>query len=220
MDLHGRSEADRAQRRPGDAKRSELIRGAAELFDTKGYHRTSMADIAAATGLQKPTLYHYFTSKEDLLFMIHEEFASQMLGRMQSRESIPMVGSQRLLEAMVDILEVIHSHRGYVRSFWDHVGELSPENQAKVHPMRARLQAHVEQIIQDCIDSGEFRPVDAHMAAFAVWGVTSWAMKWYQPGGRLKPRDIAYQFWDFFVHGFASDVAQRRASFTTLGHEA
>jgi TetR/AcrR family transcriptional regulator, cholesterol catabolism regulator len=188
-------------------KRSGLVAKAAELFGARGYHRTTMADIAAAAGIQKPSLYHYFESKQDLLFWLHEEYANEMLARVQSRQHLPMDASHRLLEAMTDILDVIHSHRGHVVTFWENRHELGPEQERRLSAKRALLQRNVEELIQECVDTGKFRQLDVKMATFAIFGTCSWAYQWYEPGGRLRSRDVAYIFWDFFVNGFDAGLA-------------
>ncbi|MCW3063739.1 MAG: transcriptional regulator, TetR family [Solirubrobacterales bacterium] len=189
-------------RSAADVKRSDLVRHAAELFDTHGYHQTSVADIAAAAGIQKSTLYHYVKSKQDLLFWIHETFADEMLARIESRADTPMTGRQRLLESMGDVLEVVDSHRGHVRAFWEHHRELGPEQQERISQKRAVIQAHLRSAIQECVDSGEFRDLDVKMATFAAFGMVNWSYQWYKPDGPRRPRDIAFLFWDFIVRGF------------------
>lgn len=177
---------------------------AARLFEEKGLHRTSVADIAEAVGIQKPTLYHYFRSKQEIVASIHVEYASEMLRRLYARSSLTMKPSLQLLEVMVDLLEVVASHRGHVLSYWENRRELGPKEQEIVRAQRAEYQERVQEIIQAGIDNGEFRNLDPHLATFAVFGMVSWAMHWYRPEGDLRPRDVAYTFWEFLVNGFTA----------------
>ena len=65
-----------------DERRKEIIRKAATLFNITGYFNTSMDDIAEAVGLRKPTLYYYVSSKEEILYLIHEELIDHLkIGR-------------------------------------------------------------------------------------------------------------------------------------------
>src|SRR2546422_6920381 len=60
--------ASRERLRDREVKREAVIRAAAQAFNRKGYHNTSLDDIAAALEVTKPTVYYYVTSKEQLLF--------------------------------------------------------------------------------------------------------------------------------------------------------
>ena len=88
--------AARARREPGSAatvKRNQVVDKAAELFDAAGYHNTGVADIAAAAGISKPTLYHYFAGKDEILFWIHEDFMEKLIERQEKRGRISMAPS-------------------------------------------------------------------------------------------------------------------------------
>src|SRR5204863_3843880 len=60
-------------------RRAEIMRRSAELFESKGYYETSVGDIAEHVGVSKPTIYHYFSSKEEILFAIHDAWTAQLL---------------------------------------------------------------------------------------------------------------------------------------------
>ena len=72
-----------------DARRREVISQAAELFDRTGYHATSVAAVAEASGIRKPTLYHYFSGKDEILFWIHEEFIDLLIEKHRARGAAP-----------------------------------------------------------------------------------------------------------------------------------
>jgi AcrR family transcriptional regulator len=107
-----------------DERRQEIVRTAADLFDRAGYSSTTMEDIAHAVGIAKPTLYHYFKSKDEILFWIHEEFIDLLINRHEQRLQALLDPNQLLLEVMADILELMETHRGHVRVFFEHHREL------------------------------------------------------------------------------------------------
>lgn len=194
------------------ARRDEIVREAAALFDGRGYHATSMEDIAEAVGVRKPTLYHYFRSKDEILFWIHEEFIELLIGRQERRLQTPMSEDQLILEIMADILELMETHRGHVRVFFEHHRELPAEQHAAIAAKRAQYQQMVSDAIQRGIDRDALRPVDVQLATLALFGVCNWAYQWYRVGGRLRTREIAYQFWDMLLHGLvAGDGPDARA---------
>jgi AcrR family transcriptional regulator len=194
----------------GDAtgRHAEVVREAAALFDERGYHATSMEDIAAAVGLRKPTLYHYFRSKDQILLSIHEEFIDLLISRQQRRLQTSMKPDQLLLEIMADILELMETHRGHVRTFFEHHRELPEDAHEAIEAKREAYEGMVSHVIQAGIDDGTFRPVDVKLATLALFGVCNWAYQWYRPGGPLRSREIAYVFWDLLVNGLGLPTAR------------
>lgn len=184
-----------------EERRAEIIRTAADLFDRDGYSSTTMEDIARAQGIAKPTLYHYFSSKDEILYWIHEEFIDLLIGRHEQRVNAGLGVGQLLLEVMADILELMETHRGHVRVFFEHHRELAEEHQATIRVKRDAYERMVKGIFETGIAQGEFRQTDPQLAAFATFGMCNWAYQWYRAGGRMRTRDIAYQFWSYLVHG-------------------
>lgn len=198
---------DRAARRrmSSTERRQQIVTRAAGLFDQSGYSNTTMDDIAKDVGVAKPTLYHYFPSKDDILHAIHGEFIDLLIERHEARAETGLRPEQLLLEVMADILELMETHRGHVRVFFEHHRELPPEARGPIKEKRDRYERIVEDLIAAGIESGVFRSADAHLAALATFGMCNWAYQWYRPGGRLRSRELAYQFWNFLVYGLGTD---------------
>jgi len=184
-------------------QRQRILREAASLFDLGGYHNTSMEDIASRIGLRKPTLYHYFKSKEDILFGIHDAFIDRLIEQQRARQSIAMDGRQQLLEIIMDMLQVIDEQRGEVRAFFEFYRELSPDRRESIARKRDEYEGFVEGVIRAGVAAGEFREVDPRLAALSLFGMVNWSYQWFQPGGRLGPRELAYVMWDLFVKGIS-----------------
>jgi TetR/AcrR family transcriptional regulator, cholesterol catabolism regulator len=189
----------------GSDRRRQLVERAAALFDDVGYHNTSVGDLAEACGIRKPTLYHYFKSKDEILFWIHEEFIDILLGRQQAREAEELAPREALLGVMNDVLELMQTHRGYVRVFFEHHRELRGEAKAEIRKKRATYQDSIERLFEQGIASGDFRGVDPRMATLVLAGMCNWAYHWYQPDGKLTSREIAEAFWKILIDGFQDD---------------
>jgi AcrR family transcriptional regulator len=186
-------------------RRQQIITLAASLFDQGGYASTTMDDIAREVGVAKPTLYHYFPSKDDILHAIHEEFIDLLISRHEARAGTGLRPEQLLLEAMADILELMETHRGHVRVFFEHHRELPAEARGPIRVKRDRYEQIVEGLIGEGIKLGVFRHTDPHLATLATFGMCNWAYQWYRPGGALRSREIAYRFWNYLVYGLGTD---------------
>ncbi|MGY1917025.1 TetR/AcrR family transcriptional regulator [Blastococcus sp. SYSU DS0973] len=197
--------ADRVPVRSG--RREKLIATAASLFEAEGYHQTSMERLADRAGLAKPSLYHYFKSKEEILFEIHLSFIQPLIQRQSRRMELGLRPSQILLEAVVDHLEVVAEKPGTLRMFFEHHRELGPDRRAQMRENRVRYRRLIEETITAGVAAGELRPVDARLTAFALFGMVNWAYKWFQVKGQLSPRETAYFLWDLFMRGVQADRA-------------
>src|SRR5882672_5532031 len=69
-----------------DDKRQQIIERCADLFDSGGYHRATMQMLADEVGLGKPTLYHYFSSKTDILYAIHQQHIAALMDGLDSQK--------------------------------------------------------------------------------------------------------------------------------------
>lgn len=186
-----------------DERRKEIIRKAATLFNITGYFNTSMDDIAEAVGLRKPTLYYYVSSKEEILYLIHEELIDHLISLHQSRLNTRMTNAQLLQEVMIDILEQIGEFPGYVRAFFDHYRELSGDMKTQIDGKRDAYFRMIVDIVRQGEEQGEFQTNDPALSALAFFGMCNWAYQWYNPKGRRRPREIALHFWDIFMHGIS-----------------
>lgn len=184
-----------------DARRAHIIRLAAELFDRRGYASVSMEQIAAAAGLAKPTLYHYFRAKEEILRGIHEEFIDMLLARQEERRKLALAPDDQLLGAMTDILGLMETHRGYVRVFFEHYRELSAPVRKEIRGKRNRYQELVRDAVTEGIGDGTFRDVDSEVATLAVFGMCNWAYQWWRPGSGMDSARTAQKLWDIVIRG-------------------
>jgi AcrR family transcriptional regulator len=189
-------------------RRQQIISLAAGLFDQSGYSSTTMDDIAREVGVAKPTLYHYFPSKDDILHAIHEEFIDLLIGRHEARAGTGLRPEQLLLEAMADILELMETHRGHVRVFFEHHRELPAEARGPIRIKRDRYEKIVEDLIGEGMEMGVLRQTDPHLATLATFGMCNWAYQWYRPKG---PQTIG-QISEYFANLAVAAVVNRRAT--------
>jgi AcrR family transcriptional regulator len=189
----------------------EIIDQSALLFDRRGYNEVSMEEIAAGVGLRKPTLYHYVKSKDEILVLIHREFMELVFAKAEDPARANLEPAARLAEFIADIIELMDSHRGHVRVFFEHHRELPRAAKRMIVAERERYQAMVRSTVEAGIAAGQFRAVDSRLATLALFGMCNWAYQWYDPDGRLQPKHIAKTFADYLFHGIgaATQVAPK-----------
>lgn len=186
-----------------DEKRNEILRHCATLFDRVGYHKASMQMLADEVGLGKPTLYHYFPSKNAILFAMHDAHMSALLaGLDEEGGSDDPLG--RLRAACIDILRQIAEHPGYVRAFMDHYEDLEGKMRDHIRAQRNAYLQRVRGIIEQGIANGHFRQCDPGLTTLGFLGMCNWAYKWYPPlAKRRSPEDVADAICQPFFEGLS-----------------
>lgn len=195
-------------RRPTAVRREEIIRAAVELWAERGYHATSIDDLARATGLGKGALYHHIGSKEEILFEIHNRFVDPILEYGERLLESGKTPPEALADLSESLLQTIAQYRDYVVVFFREVNSLSPERFLEVREKRKRFERIVDWIIQSGIESGAFAAAPAHLLTLAFLGMHNYAYTWMRPDGAKTPREIAELFTDVFLEG----IAQREPS--------
>jgi AcrR family transcriptional regulator len=188
--------------RPG--KRSEVLREAARLFVISGFHGTSMDDIAAALGFTKAALYHYFSSKSDILYEIYAAVCTEIGDRLE-RHGPDLTPVDRLHRMMRDVLAVVAEMPNEVTVFMQEgplLGSCLPRRQAKeLRAREDRFTDYVIEAVEDGIEAGTIRALDPTLTAFAFIGMVSWAARWFRAGGRVGTNQVADLFFDISMRG-------------------
>lgn len=204
--MNDRARTPSSDEAAGD-RRLLIIEAAAGLFDRHGYHGTSMAEIAKAAGLRKPTLYHYFRSKDDILFAIHDGLIEQLLENQRRREQQKgLTPTQELLEVIGDLLSMVQRKPGRFRVFFENQRQLRQDEQEAVARKRNDYRARVERVLERGIEAGEFREVDVGLTTLAILGMCNWSYQWLRESGPLEGRQVALIYWNVLVNGLAVET--------------
>jgi|SRR5579859_3485254 len=185
------------------APREDQVRAAAlRLFKEKGYHATSMRDIAREVGINKGSLYSYITTKEDLLIPVFEQAMAVLLAQ------IEQVTADRSLRPTDRLRRAVHAHVIAVADNLDVLTvylsewrQLAAESLTTVRSHRERYAALFLQILQDGVDSGEFRAMDTRIVMLGMIGMCNYLFRWYRPDGRLHPDQIADELIELVMQG-------------------
>ncbi len=174
-----------------DEKRNEILRHCANLFDKVGYHKASMQMLADEVGLGKPTLYHYFPSKNAILYAIHDAHMTTLLDGLGEAGSVADPANV-LRDACINILRQIAEHPGYVRAFMDHYGDLEGKMRKAIRDRRQIYFDRIQAVIVQGIEDGTFRDCDPALTTYSFLGMGNWAYKWYPPMAKKRsPEDVA-----------------------------
>lgn len=185
-------------------KQSDIMQAAIRLFQQKGYHATSMQDIADAVGLQKGSLYHYISGKEDLLVVIMHDALSQYITRLAEIKALELPVRQRLEMAVRSHLTGIAENLGMLTIFLRESYALNPDQQQTINVESDRYNRMFEELFAEGIASGEVRNLDPKFATRVVLGSCNWSYRWFRPEGSQSIDQMADFFIDLLFNGIAA----------------
>ena len=163
-------------------RRRELTREAAKLFAQKGYHGTSIGEIAEALGVQKGSLYAHIDSKQDLLYETMREGASAFHAGL---DAIPEDAgpAERIRLALRAHLRVVAEQLDMATVFIREWRYLEGERREEIVAERRRYEERVRALFREGRERGELRTdLDDGAAALLVLSAANWAYTWLSPG--------------------------------------
>ena len=190
---------------PAPDKRSvkslQILSAAAKIFNERGYHGTSVADVAEALGVSKPFVYYYLKNKDDILFECSRIATEQLHAMLDEVRKQEVSGWDKLALVFSGYARVMTTDFGICLIRNTAPGSLPTGSREKLWVGRRRLNREVEQIIAHGIADGSIRKCDPIALSFAVFGAFNWITYWYRENGPLSPDEISERFLDIFAHG-------------------
>lgn len=175
-------------------RRDELVGVAARLFTERGFHGTSMGDLAEAMGVQKGSLYSLTDSKQELLYRAMREGADAFHAALDAvpedattveRVRLALRGHLAVVAEQIDVATVFMREWRYLEGEW----------RDEILAERRRYEERWRALFRDGVESGDLRSdLDAGAAALLVLSAANWAYTWLDPGrdtGALADRFTA-----------------------------
>jgi AcrR family transcriptional regulator len=180
-------------------RRNELTREAARLFAEKGYHGTSIGEIADALGVQKGSLYAHIKSKQDLLYETMLEGARAFHAGLDAiPDELPATDKIRL--ALRSHLRVVADQLEVATVFVQEWRYLEGERRDEILGERRRYEERIRALFREGRELGELRTdLDDATAALLALSAANWAYTWLQPGRDTV--DLADRFYAFLIDG-------------------
>lgn len=193
-----------------DAQRDAMLAQAARLFATRGYAAASMADLAAACGVSKALLYHYYRDKAHLLADIAEGHVERLEAIVDAVEAEGLGGRARLERLLSRfVAEYAHAqdaHRVLTEDlrFLDH--EAAERIRVRERRVVAAFASCVAQLRPDLAGAQLHKPL-----VMLLFGMINWTYKWMRPDGALSYDELAPLAAGLFLHGLEAVTAPERS---------
>ncbi|MBE0409947.1 MAG: TetR/AcrR family transcriptional regulator [Anaerolineales bacterium] len=181
--------------------RDEILMAAAQVFNQKGYHAASMQDIADSVHLQKASLYHHVSSKQEILLELLNRALELLIERLHTVIEQPVLPDKKLRYAIRTYLEtLVEFHDLSAVLILEHRSLPSELHETHI-PRRDRFESIWRNLIFEGKEAGLFNCTDPALTSRAVLGVLNWTITWYRHDGPLTATEIADQFADLFLNG-------------------
>jgi AcrR family transcriptional regulator len=208
-----------------DLVEGQIIAEATRLFAERGFAGTNLKDIAEATGLTRPALYHYVKSKDDILAKLVTELAelpAHALQAVRAEEGLTTPERLRRMARAVALQQATGPAKFQllIRSEAD----LPPELVKRYADSRRQVLREFVEVIEAGTESGSFRPVDPRVAALSILGQCNWVAWWHHDGTPEENERVADEIADLAVASVlagdaATDEDPRRRSLARLRRE-
>ncbi len=182
-------------------RKEQVYDVAEQLFSERGYHATTIREIARELQIEGGSLYSHISSKQELLYQIVLRGSDQFLRAARATLAEGGPARTQLLRFMRRHLAImaestpraiVHFHE------WRH---LDPAHQSVIRARRDEYEDALRQIIRAGVASGEFAAADERLIGLHVLSLLNWTYQWYSPGGTWNADDLAEQFFETLMRG-------------------
>lgn len=184
-------------------RKEEILETAERLFSERGYHATSMRDIAAALGLKGGSLYSHIKGKEELLWWGLERAARQFQEVKAQIEGLNLPAIERLRAAIRAHIRIVANNLTAATVYF-HEWRFLPEGPERQDFLARRngYEEWIRQLIESARAAGQFAPsVDPKWATVLILSAANWLYQWYNPQGALSAEEIADRFTELIFNG-------------------
>jgi AcrR family transcriptional regulator len=184
-------------------RRTQIIKAAAKLFSKKGYHRTSVKEIARVSGISIGSLYDYIKNKEDILYFFYERYVNELEKRIKEETKGAKDPFQELQLALSAYMDTVDLFQDYVLFLYQESKYMKKRDLINIF----KLELFTNDIFIDIIkrgNKGYFKVKEPWLAGVFIslltsgWALKRWNLKDY------RPNEYKSYLIDFFLHGVHS----------------
>ena len=199
-----RAPGRRLARASTQRKLDELLMKAAALIARKGFEATSMRDLGKAIDASLAGMYHYFSSKEDLLFQLQYRTFGSLLESQEAVAAKPGTPEERFARLITGHLEFYARHRNELKACTFELESLTGKPYETVEAIRRRyyrlMTAAVSDVIGGASSNGRETRKSRHATLF-IFGMLNWIFMWYEPSRHGTVEQIGQEMRDLVLNG-------------------
>jgi AcrR family transcriptional regulator len=179
----------------------EVLQSAANIFFAKGFHATSIEDVARDVGMLKGSLYYYIKSKDDLLFRLllaGIEDGDAFIAQQINVNSDPVEELERAIRAQIDY---IIQNRVPFGLFLHEFDSLSGKRQHKLISVMSRYNSRFVDLVRRGQKQGKLIPGEPWIIVNGILGMCNWLYRWYDTDNVSSPDQVKQVFLRMILNG-------------------
>lgn len=181
--------------------REDILEAAAQVFRQKGFHGASMSDIAEAVNLQKASLYHHVSSKQEILVEILEQALQLLLERISAITTQNISAEKKLRLMIHEYLQILVDNIDLATVLLFEHRALERRQQSRHIPNRDKFESLWRDVIAEGVRTKAFQCDDPALATRALLGLLNWTITWYHPNGEKTIQQIADDYSSLLLNG-------------------
>ncbi|HSG43621.1 MAG TPA: TetR/AcrR family transcriptional regulator [Anaerolineales bacterium] len=181
--------------------RQEILEAAAQVFRQKGFHGASMNDIAVAVNLQKPSLYHHVSSKQEILLEILDQALGMLLTRISTITESNSSADKKLRLMIREYLQILVENIDLAAVLLFEHRSLERRQHARHIPNRDKFESLWRDTITEGVRTKTFKCDDPGLATRALLGIMNWTITWYNPKGGKTIEQVADDYANLLLNG-------------------
>jgi TetR/AcrR family transcriptional regulator, cholesterol catabolism regulator len=207
--LHGRNGGPGAADSRFDRQLAKVLEHAARIFCDKGYQGASMRDLSRAAGMSLAGLYHYFESKEELLYLIQKHTFRTIIDRLRQRLEGATEPEER-------IRIFIENHLEYFLANKEAMKVLTHEDETLKNGRGAEIRAIKREYYRICLElledlrQAKGLQFSGRLGVLGLFGMINWIYTWHNPRVDADAKALAQEMGDLFLRGVLSAGKPRR----------
>ena len=183
-------------------KKRVILEKAAALIARKGFDQATMLDVAKACHASKSHLYHYFPSKEVLLFAIVHEHIAQQTAELRRIVALPLPAAERFAQFVDCFMQGAARSRNEHLMLMNDLKFLPKPERERVRAMEVELTDLLEQVLREMNPDLMREPRARKPYALLLFGMMIWTFSWYRKSGEVSPRELAMRIAELYTGGF------------------
>lgn len=183
-----------------DRRLAAVVEHAARIFCEKGYEGASMRDLSRATGMSLAGLYHYFASKEELLYLIQKHTFRTIIENVRERLEISNDPEQRIRIFIENHLEYSLANKEAMKVLVHEDDTLKNEHGTEVRAIKREYYRICLDLLED-FQRAKGLQFSGRLAVLSLFGMINWIYTWHNPRVDADAKGLARQMGDIFLHG-------------------
>lgn len=191
----------RTQAADYEQRREFIVDKAAELFALRGFNGSSVSDLAAACKISKPLIYHYYSSKEHILYEVMASHIDQLLQDVDDVLATDEAPIEQLRTLIRNFMVAYIGAANRQKVLLNELGSLPAEKRQVIVLKQRKIIEAVQQLVAQVNPTVATDSARARVQTMLLFGMINWTHTWFDPAGPVSPIEIADMSFDLIVRG-------------------